>query len=152
MNLIPSTGKINEIIDKLEIPLAGFGFLHGVTAGASYPPTAQGYRQRLVDMLAQTVGYIPTLPAPWPNSNKTPKFKLTGFLNKGLIALALIEFYSALDLPFHALMKKIGTPIAAGYTIGGFFDPPDGGYSYTPQASHSGSSHDWASLRAITQR
>ena len=124
--------KVSEWADKLEFPLAAVGFAMGATEAN---PGANFYQRSANFLSALGIGGV-TIPGPNGTSyTSVPgqlKFNPTGFLNKGLAAAVILGVGK--DLIGTAgtagkIMKvayDVGEPIAVGYALGGFLDPPPG--------------------------
>ena len=108
-----------------------FLFGAGVLAGATEALAANNrYAQfgsgalpyRISDAIAQITGVQVAING--YKSGQTFKFNPTGFLNKGLAAAVAAWLYREAKLPYSKEIYKGVFPFAAGYSLGGLFDPP----------------------------
>jgi hypothetical protein len=127
-----SVSNVNSVIDKLDIPLKGIGFIKGAVgndiqlaidqgAWASYS-TEDKAKYVIQNVLSRTTGY-----APYGNDFGTPPgftINYTGWINKGLVLAIAAEVIKMFKVPYHTTLYKILSPLGIGWTVGGVFDPP----------------------------
>lgn len=125
---MPSDGELKKYAELAEIPLFILGFSYGATEdlakGGSYSSLnfQTAVQQRVVDAIARATGFQLKLGS--ITTSQTQKFNMTGWLNKGLIALGWAYVYKEADGPYKNTIWSIVAPFASGYVVGGLFDPP----------------------------
>jgi hypothetical protein len=122
-----SPAEVSRRADQFQLPLAFLGGLFGTTEkyAAYHAANNQPYplSLRVSDAIASWTGYQVTIGGNQSGISNGPIFSLTGIFNKGMAALIMLELYKAFGLPYSNMVSAVGEPIAAGYMIGGLFDP-----------------------------